>query len=126
MMSSGAPTSTNTVVDILAMENLQAAISSKLPALRPGVSPITMAQLPSYIRSCNALSRQHGHLFMHIWRCDDTQVDNNPDSIVLRVIIDDIFVSYLTLGLDGQEEPLTVEFINVFGSRETVCALSWS
>lgn len=107
------------------MESLQVPATFELPALLPGVRPVSISQLPTYIRSCNTLSRQHGRLLIHIWTPEDSRSATISDSPLLRVVIEDVLVAYINLGVRNgmQDEPLAVEFINVFGCREVVGTL---
>lgn len=54
--------------------------------------------------------------------CRDKPPTRIRDPVTVRLVLEDVLVAYITLGVDEKDEdkPLLVEFVNVFGSRESV------
>jgi len=55
--------------------------------------------------------------------CSDKYPGTLKDPITIRMILEDVLIAYITLGFEDapgtQYSPLSVEFVSIFGCRET-------
>lgn len=93
-----------------------------VPPLRPEVLRLSTSHLKDYLRAYNK-SRSNRKMSIRIW-CRDRPPGHFKDPIILRLILEDVLIAFITLGLEKDDEmgekPLYVEFVNIFGSCEVV------
>jgi hypothetical protein len=93
-----------------------------VPPLYPDTTPLSNSKLRLFIKSFNK-ARSNRRMSVRIC-CHDKPPATLKDPITVRMVLEDVLIAYITLGFDdltqGQSSPLSVEFVSVFGSRETV------
>ena len=104
----------------------QHKVSSPFPPLAADELPLTLRELPTYVREFNAT---HTKTLLHIYVASGRESRSVTVPVVLRFLIPDVLRAFVTLG--HEEGPngavsdtpvLMVESLTVFGSREKASA----
>lgn len=107
---------------------LQQKVASPFPPLPAGVLPLTLKDLPSYIREFN--STRAKKVLLHIYLAPGHESRDVAVPVVLRFLIPDVLRAFITLGHEegtdhhvvSESPALMVESLTVFGSREKASA----
>jgi hypothetical protein len=101
---------------------LQHKTASPFPPLAAGMPPLTLKELPTYIREFNTTRAK---MLLHIYLASGPESRSVAVPVVLRFLIPDVLRAFITLGHEeGIDEPvserpaLIVENLTVFGPRE--------
>ena len=102
---------------------LQQKVASPFPPLPTGTLPLTLKDLPTYIREFNSTHAKR--VLLHVYLAPGHKSRNIAVPVILRFLIPNVLRAFITLGheegVDGAvlEIPaLVVESFTVFGSRE--------
>ncbi|KAI0001295.1 hypothetical protein BJV74DRAFT_766342 [Russula compacta] len=102
---------------------LQQKITSPFPPLPAGASPLTLKDLPIYIKEFNSTHAKK--VLLHIYLAHGHESRRTVVPVVLRFLIPNVLRAFITLGheegIDGavsKTPALVVESLTVFGSRE--------
>ena len=105
---------------------LENKVSSPFPPLTADESPLTLKDLPPYVREFNATNTK---TMLHICMGSGRESRNVAVPVVLRFLIPDVLRAFITLGHEegsngavSESSALIVESLTVFGSREKACA----
>ena len=100
--------------------------SSPFPPLAPDELPLSLRDLPAYVREFNAT---HTKMLLHIYMGSGRESRNVTVPVVLRFLIPDVLRAFITLGHEegsngavSETPALMVESLTVFGSREKASA----
>ncbi|KAI9449398.1 hypothetical protein BJY52DRAFT_250661 [Lactarius psammicola] len=100
----------------------QHKVSSPFPPLAVDELPLTLRELPAYVREFNTT---HTKMLLHIYLASGRESRNITVPVVLRFLIPDVLRAFITLGHEegsngamSETPALMVESLTVFGSRE--------
>lgn len=103
--------------------------SSPFPPLAADELPLTLRELPAYVREFNST---HTKMLLHIYVSSGRETRNITVPVVLRFLIPDVLRAFITLGHEegssngavSETLALMVESLTVLGPREKVNAIS--
>jgi len=101
----------------------QQKVSSPFPPLAADELPLTLRELPTYVREFNVT---HTKMTLHIYVASGRETRNVTVPVVLRFLIPDVLRAFITLGHEegssngavSETPALMVESLTVLGSRE--------
>jgi len=102
---------------------LQQKVASPFPPLPAGTMPLTLKDLPSYVREFNSTHAKK--MLLHLYLPPGHEAGNVAVPVVLRFLIPNVLRAFITLGHEegidrvvSETPALMVECLTVFGSRE--------
>jgi hypothetical protein len=102
---------------------LQQKVASSFPPLPADALPLTLSDLPSYIREFNSTHTKK--MMLHIYLAPGHEPRNVTVPMILRFLIPNVLRAFITLGHEegidrvvSETPALMVESLTVFGSRE--------
>lgn len=102
---------------------LQRKVAVPFPPLPAGTPPLTLRDLPAYIREFNSTSTKK--VLLHVYLAPGHESRSITVPVTLRFLIPNVLRAFITLGHEGgidgvvpEMSALVVESFTVFGSRE--------
>ncbi|KAI0268793.1 hypothetical protein BC834DRAFT_821187 [Gloeopeniophorella convolvens] len=102
---------------------LRRKVPGPFPPLPEGALPLTVKELPAFVRDFNATHAKK--IVLHVYLASPREARDITVPLVLRFLIPDVLKAFVNLGYEegvsgpaSQTAPLMVENVTVFGSRE--------